>query len=137
MTENLSSTAIDGLLSQTRRAFEDARTPGAESAEILSGEGTVLDGRVRAVAVSPGRIDRFEMDPRVMRDGSEAVCEAMAAAANAALNDLRSKAAEQSSGFDVQRAQSDIEQLQAESLETARTLFGAVHEAMARLDRNR
>jgi hypothetical protein len=58
----------------------------------------------------------------------------MAAAANAALDDLRAKAADQSAGFDVERARSDLEQLQAESLETARTLFGAVHDAMARLD---
>jgi DNA-binding protein YbaB len=134
MSENLSSTAIDGLLSQTRRAFEDARKPGAEETETLSGEGIAHDGRVRAVAVAPGRIDAFELDPRVMRDGSEAVCEAMAAAANAALDDLRAKAADQSAGFDVERARSDLEQLQAESLETARTLFGAVHDAMARLD---
>jgi len=34
------------------------------------------------------------MDPRVLREGSEAVCEAIAEAVNAALDDLRSKVME-------------------------------------------
>lgn len=137
MTENLSPSAVDGLLAETRRAFEGMRSGNEEPAEPLSGEGTALDGRVRALAVSPGRIEELEMDARVMRDGSEAICEAMAEAVNAALEDLRTKAAAEVGSFNVQQVQDDVERLQAESLEAARSLFGAVHEAMSRLDRRR
>lgn len=137
MTENLSPSTVDGLLAETRRAFEGMRSGNEEPAEPLSGEGTALNGQVRAVAVTPGRIQNLEMDPRVTRDGSDAVCEAVTAAVNAALDDLRAKAAAEAGSFDVQQVQDDVERLQAESLEAARSLFGAVHEAMARLDRRR
>jgi hypothetical protein len=77
------------------------------------------------------------MDPRVLREGSEAVCEAVIEAVNAALDDLRSQVMAEAGAFDLERMRDDLERLQAESLETARTLFGAVHEAMARIERNR
>lgn len=94
MTENLSPAAIDALLSQTRRAFENLRRSQGEPSEQARGEGTALDERVRAVVVAPGRVEELTMDPRVLREGSEAVCEAIAEAVNAALDDLRSKVME-------------------------------------------
>ncbi|GAB3426953.1 hypothetical protein GCM10027569_67330 [Flindersiella endophytica] len=117
--------------------FEGLRSGSPGGAEPLAGEGTALDGRVHAVVVSPGQVEKLEMDPRVMRDGSEAVCDALATAVNAALEDLRTKAAAEAGGYNVQQVQEDFERMQTESLDAARNLFGAVHEAMARLDRRR
>jgi hypothetical protein len=112
MTENLSPSTLDGLLAETRRVFECVRSGRDGDAEPLSGEGMALDGQVRAVAVAPGRIETLELDPRVMRGGSEAVCEAVVEAVNAALYDLRMKAVAETGSFDARRVQEDMQRLQ-------------------------
>lgn len=53
MTDNLSTSAIADLLSRTRRAFEEARSGQGGLSTPFSGQGSALDGLVRAVAVSP------------------------------------------------------------------------------------
>ena len=76
------------------------------------------------------------MDPRAMRDGSEAVCESISEAVNSALEDLRGKASAEAGGYDVESMRNDLESIQERTLDTARTLFGAVNDAMSRLGRS-
>ncbi len=139
---NLSTGSIQGLLDDTRRALERMSTPPApgtdpsgEPTEPLRGDGESADGRARAVAVTPGRIETLEVNPRLMRDGSEAVCEAIAEAVNAALEDLQTKAVQGAATIDPQQLSGELERIQEESLDSARSMMAVLQDAMARIDR--
>lgn len=144
---NLSTSGVDHLLAQTRQVLEKMRAPAApdavsdgesdaeSGAEPMRGEGNAADGKVHAVVATPGRIESLEMDPRLMRDGSEAVCSAIVTAVNAALQDLQDKALGAAAPADFGDLSGDLEQLQAESLDSAHLMFGALQDAMDRIDR--
>ncbi|MEQ7127167.1 YbaB/EbfC family nucleoid-associated protein [Actinopolymorpha sp. B11F2] len=137
-TGDLSATAIDQLLTDTRRALETMRSGQqvGEPAEPIIGEGEASDGKVHAVVALPGEVQSLTMDPRLMREGSESVCDAVVEAVNAALADLRAKATTEVGGsVDLEQLSGDLEAVQNESLQTMKTMFGALQEVMDRIDR--
>ncbi|MFD0852957.1 hypothetical protein ACFQ07_12030, partial [Actinomadura adrarensis] len=83
-------------LRQARESLEEVSSgrhgegqgPVPEASE-LRGEGEAAEGRVRAVAVTGGRIASLELDPRVMRSSPEELGAQLAEALTAALDDLR------------------------------------------------
>ncbi|MGE5291939.1 MAG: YbaB/EbfC family nucleoid-associated protein [Micromonosporaceae bacterium] len=88
---DLGSAELDQMLSQARKTLESLRSermPGADARGI----GEAADGRVRAVAASPGRLESLELDPRVMRMPSKDLAQQVLTAVNAALNDLAAQA---------------------------------------------
>jgi DNA-binding protein YbaB len=136
-TDDLSMSAIDQALTDTRRALEGMRSaqPTA-AAEQVTGEGEAADGKVRVVVGLPGEVRSMTMDPRMMRLGSEAVCEAITEAVNTALADLRKNATTGTQApVDLERLSGDLEAIQTESLQSMRTMFSALQDAMDRLDR--
>lgn len=140
-TGDLSATAIDQLLTDTRRALETMRSgqqaaDPAEPAEPVTGEGDAADGKVHAVVTLPGEVQSLTMDPRVLRAGSESVCEAVVEAVNAALSDLRGKATtDVGAPVDLEQLSGDLEAVQHESLQTMKTMFGTLQQVMDRIDR--
>ena len=85
--------SIDQLLEDTRRVLAEMR-PGAGTPPDpgeLRGEGEAADGQVRAVAGAGGRLESLTVNPRALRLGSEALCEQIVVAVNAALDDLRDR----------------------------------------------
>ncbi len=136
-TEDLSMSAIDQILTDTRRALDDMRSPRPTAAiGQVTGEGEAAEGKVRVVASLPGQVQSISMDPRMMRTGSEAVCEAITEAVNAALDDLRTKATTGAEApVDFERLSGDLEAIQTESLQSMRTMFGALEDVMGRIDR--
>jgi DNA-binding protein YbaB len=137
-TGDLSATAIDQLLTDTRRALETMRSGQqvAEPAEPLTGEGEAADGNVHAVVALPGEVQSLTMDPRLLRAGSESVCDAVVQAVNAALSDLREKATtDVGATVDLEQLSGDLEAVQSDSLQTMKTMFGTLQEVMDRIDR--
>jgi DNA-binding protein YbaB len=89
---------IDRLLEDTRRALSQigARQAGESDQDGMAdvrGSGTAADDQVRASVATGGRLETLTVDPRLMRIGSEALCEQIVVAVNAALDDLRTKVA--------------------------------------------
>ncbi|MFC5746005.1 YbaB/EbfC family nucleoid-associated protein [Actinomadura rugatobispora] len=89
-------------LQEARDALDEASSAGSTHGEEgtgreeqpgLRGEGESADGRVRAVAVTGGRIASLELDPRVMRQAPDELARTIAEALNAALDSLRARAA--------------------------------------------
>src|SRR5258707_1142939 len=89
---------LDRLLEDTRRALSEMGARPADQATLaeLRGTGTAADDQVRAAVVIGGRLETLSVDPRLMRMGSEALCEQIVFAVNAALDDLLTKVAESS-----------------------------------------
>jgi DNA-binding protein YbaB len=88
---DLGSAELDQMLSQVRRTLESlrsSRTPAGDA----RGVGEAADGRVRAVAAGPGRLESLELDPRVMRMPSQDLAQQVLTAVNAALDDLAAQA---------------------------------------------
>ncbi|MBM7783625.1 YbaB/EbfC family nucleoid-associated protein [Tenggerimyces flavus] len=130
--------AVDQILTDTRRALDGMREPrpADAAAEQVTGEGEAAEGKVRVVATLPGHVQSMTMDPRMMRLGSEAVCEALTEAVNAALADLRAKTTTGANApVDLERLSGDLEAIQTESLQSMRTMFGALEDVMGRIDR--
>ncbi|MEU7948535.1 YbaB/EbfC family nucleoid-associated protein [Micromonospora taraxaci] len=62
----------------------------AEAVSVVQGTGEAADGMVRVVAIAGGQIESVWIDPRMMREPSEALAEHIREATNSALTDLRS-----------------------------------------------
>ena len=86
---DLGSAELDQLLSQAQRTVESMRSSRGPGSDARGRSG---DGRVRAVAVSPGRLESLELDPRVMRMASADLAAQVVVAVNAALDDLAAQA---------------------------------------------
>ncbi len=86
------------MLSESRRMLEQMRAGRTDAAgnENLPAQavGHAADGKVRAVVGTGGRIDRFELDPRVMRLASRELAEQLTTAVNVALDQVRVQAPE-------------------------------------------
>lgn len=79
-------------LRDARRMLDSppASAPMGEGVE-LRGEGEAADGRVRAVAVTGGRVESLELDPRVMRMSSQELAGHLTVALNGALDAVRAQ----------------------------------------------
>jgi DNA-binding protein YbaB len=108
--------AFDRLLAGTRQALESVRGSGGEAPDVR-GEGEAADGMVRASVAPGGRLESVRVNPRLVRAGIDAVCEQIVVAVNAALDDLRAKAAEQRppGAPDPARLAGQLRELQDES----------------------
>lgn len=94
----LDASGFDRLLEQTRQALASVRLAGtpAEPGEVeMTGVGAAADGQVRATVLAGGRLESLQVNPRLLRNGIESVCEQIIVAVNAALDDLRDQAAAQ------------------------------------------
>jgi hypothetical protein len=87
---------LDRLLQDTRRALSElgARRPDRDVLPDLRGVGTAADDQVRASVAVGGRLETLTVNPRLMRMGSEALCEQIVVAVNAAVDDLATKVVE-------------------------------------------
>jgi len=101
--------------------------------EALRAEAADRSDRATAVVVAPGRIDSLRIDPRLLRDGSNAVCDAITEAINAALADLSDQALRGAESLDTASLAVDLERLQADSLASATTMMASLQDAMTRI----
>jgi hypothetical protein len=94
MSDGLTSgmNELDALLARARDSLGQLRREPDPDEEPRSAVGEAGEGKVRAEVAPDGRLASLTVDPRLMRLGSEALCEQIVLAVNAALDGLRADA---------------------------------------------
>ncbi|GGU91682.1 hypothetical protein GCM10010182_03350 [Actinomadura cremea] len=135
------SNDLDRMLTEARKALESMRQGGAAAApaadaEPVEGVGEAGEGRVKVTAVSGGRLKKVEINPRAMRLSAEELGEHLVTAANAALDDLRTNAAEAAGqAVDTERLGKQVEEIQNESLRQMSMISQAFNDAISKVGR--
>jgi DNA-binding protein YbaB len=120
---------VDGAFRDARRQLESARA-GADAGR---GTGEAADGQVRVVAAG-GRLERVELDPRVMRMPGERLAGHLVAAGNAALDELRAAApAADDAAVDPAALAQRLERVTEEGLRSMAVITQAIEDAMAQV----
>ena len=116
----------------------EAASTDAPETEQLTGEGEAANGRVKARVVTGGRFESIQIDPRALRMDSNDLGEQITLAVNAALDDLRTKAAEQRpTGFpDLQALSEQMVELQDESVRRMSTFVEGLDDALGKIARS-
>jgi DNA-binding protein YbaB len=134
---------LDRVLTQARQLLDSVRAgrPAAEPAEPLTGTGESADGRVRAVAATGGRLERVELDPRVLRLPSEELAGHLVTAVNAALDALAGAAAARAASagpvapVDTAALAEQVRQVQEDGVRRMAAFTAGISAAMAQLGR--
>jgi DNA-binding protein YbaB len=118
-----------GAFRDARRELDSVRTaPGAARSR-----GEAADGQIRVFAAN-GRLDKIELDPRVMRLPRERLAEHLVTAGNAALDDMRAQApAAQATAIDPAVLARRVEQLTGEGLRSMAMITQAIEDVVARV----
>lgn len=127
----------DEVLAQARQEVRElaARFSGGPSGDDrMRGVGTAADGMVRVVAAN-GRIERVELDPKVMRMPSASLAEEFARAANAAIDELRSAYAAAMPEVDLDALAGEMEQVEEMGLHALRRAAQSIDKAAAQYRR--
>jgi DNA-binding protein YbaB len=127
---------LDRLLQDTRRVLSElgARRPDQDVLPDLRGVGTAADDQVRASVAVGGRLETLTVNPRLMRMGSEALCEQIVAAVNAAVDDLATKVVESAPEVpDQADLGQQLEEIQTESVRRMETFTQGVADAVAQI----
>lgn len=132
---------LDSLRAATEHGHGRAGATGgppADDAPPERGTGESLEGRIRVTA-SGGRLERIDLDARLMRTPPEELCEPITVAANLALDDLRDKAAAARSAaepepvVDQAALAERLEEIQAQGMRTMGMVTRGLADAMARI----
>jgi len=152
MNDELTTAGLEQLLGSTREALErmHGRGTGAGDGDTADGHEPTDDqtttataqdasGRVTATVGMPGRVRALELDPRLLRTGTEAVCAAITEAVNAALADLQARALRDAGraagGVDLNELADTVEQVQSQTMRNASELLSSLRVTVDRLDR--
>ena len=94
MTGPIDPSGLGSTLADVVAALGRAQEPSGDRDEQQPpiGTGEAADGRVRVRAVLPGRIEKLELEPSVLRLSAEELARAIESAVNAALADLQGRA---------------------------------------------
>jgi hypothetical protein len=131
---------FDRLLEDTRRSLAQMRTPAQDAGQAMPATGTAAaaDGQIEATVQSGGRLESLRMDPRALRMGSQALCEQIVLAVNAALDDLHTKAPGPTPpAVDVDTAglADRIGELQGQAVRQMSMFAQGIADALARIER--
>ncbi|WP_235828256.1 YbaB/EbfC family nucleoid-associated protein [Actinomadura rubteroloni] len=134
----MSGNELDRILTETRRTLESLRggmaAPPPEAPDV-EGVGEAADGRVKVTAGTGGRLKSVTLDPRALRMASHELGEAFVAAANAALDDLRSQAASAAGDVvDTAALGTRGEEIQNESVRQMQQITQALNDAVAKFN---
>ena len=142
MASDLGAVGFDRLLEDTRRSLRQMRAPvpaqGAEQAAPATGTGAAADGQIEATVRSGGRLESLRMDPKALRMGSQALCEQLVLAVNAALDDLHAKApdpaAQGTVDVDTAALADRIGELQGQAVRQMSMFAQGITDALARIE---
>ncbi|MEV1331278.1 YbaB/EbfC family nucleoid-associated protein [Micromonospora costi] len=131
----LGEDALEQQLAQARAALRDVGK-GFTPPERTESVAEAADGRIRVTLGTDGRVSGIEIDPRVLREGSEYLADELRRAFNDALDG-------QTPGVDVTEPMPDlaaitstVERLQDESLRQMRAMTQAISETMRKLQKS-
>ncbi|MFG1841181.1 YbaB/EbfC family nucleoid-associated protein [Micromonospora sp. NPDC049175] len=128
----LGEKALEEQLAQARAALRDVSRTVAPPAPVES-VGEAADGRIRVTVGSDRRVSVVDLDPRVLREGSEQLAEELRRAVNAALDGQDEAAAGTEPMPDLAAMAATVERLQDEGLRQMREITLAVGETMRKL----
>ncbi|MER5337663.1 YbaB/EbfC family nucleoid-associated protein [Micromonospora sp. NPDC002717] len=123
--------ALEQQLTQARAALRDA-SRNAVPRERAESVGEAADGRIRVTLGTDGRISAIEIDPRVLREGSEHLAGELRRAVNAAL-DGQESAVDAEPMPDLAAMTATLERIQDQGLRQMREMSLAISENMRKL----
>jgi DNA-binding protein YbaB len=132
------STNFANLLESARKLVGAVSTPsadaGAESAPAeLRGTGTSPNGLVTAVTTVGGKVESVTVDPRALRLDSHTLGEQVAAAVNAALDDLRSQVSSEVGSIDTGALSEQLRRIQETSVPQLHSFLQEISASQERL----
>ncbi|MEU6074472.1 YbaB/EbfC family nucleoid-associated protein [Micromonospora sp. NPDC047074] len=128
----LGEEALERQLAQTRAALREV-SGGAVPRERAESVAEAADGRIRVTLGGDGRVSAVEIDPRVLREGSEYLADELRQAVNTALDAQDDGAVAAEPMPDLAALNSTIERLQDQGLRQMREISQAVSETMRKL----
>ncbi|MEU7803331.1 YbaB/EbfC family nucleoid-associated protein [Micromonospora arborensis] len=128
----LGENALEEQLAQARAALRDVSRTVAPRERVES-VGEAADGRIRVTVGSDGRVSAVDLDPRVLREGSEQLAEEFRRAVNAALDEQDEAVATAEPMPDLAAMTATVERLQDQGLRQMREITLAVGETMRKL----
>ncbi|MFG1871326.1 YbaB/EbfC family nucleoid-associated protein [Micromonospora arborensis] len=128
----LGENALEEQLAQARAALRDVSRTVAPRERVES-VGEAADGRIRVTVGSDGRVSAVDLDPRVLREGSEHLAEELRRAVNAALDGQDEAGATTEPMPDLAAMTATVERLQDQGLRQMREITLAVSETMRKL----
>ncbi|GAA2615748.1 YbaB/EbfC family nucleoid-associated protein [Actinomadura fulvescens] len=149
---DFSGAELDRMLTDARKTLESMRKGGeadrpaaaagaagsgtaGRGGTPVEGAGQAADGRVRATVVAGGRLKSVDLDPRAMRLASAELGEQIVVAVNAALDDLRTKAAGAATGesVDTDALGKQVEEIQNQGLRQMELITQALNDTIAKI----
>ncbi|MEH0974869.1 YbaB/EbfC family nucleoid-associated protein [Micromonospora sp. CPCC 205546] len=124
--------ALEQQLAQTRAALREVGGAAAPR-ERTESVAEAAEGRIRVTLGTDGRFSAVDIDPRVLREGSEFLAAELRQAVNAALDGQDDGSAATEPMPDLAAMTATIERLQDQGLRQMREISQAVSETMRKL----
>ncbi|MEH1099934.1 YbaB/EbfC family nucleoid-associated protein [Micromonospora sp. CPCC 205561] len=128
----LGESALEQQLAQARAALREVGGTAAPRERIES-VAEAADGRIRVTLGTDGRVSAVDLDPRVLREGSEYLAAELRQAVNAALDGQDDGTGAAEPMPDLAAMTATIERLQDQGLRQMREISQAVSETMRKL----
>ncbi|MGK5742932.1 YbaB/EbfC family nucleoid-associated protein [Micromonospora sp. URMC 103] len=128
----LGESALEAQLAQARAALREVGR-GVTPPERTESVAEAADGRIRVTVGTDGRVSAIEIDPRVLRDGSDHLADELRLAVNAALDGQDDGTAAAEPMPDLAAITATVERLQDQSLRQMREMSQAISETMRKL----
>ncbi|GLZ14652.1 hypothetical protein Acsp04_48870 [Actinomadura sp. NBRC 104425] len=142
-----SGAELERMLAEARETLESmrqggtaprpAKTAEAADGDALEGVGEAADGAVKVVAEAAGRIKSVALDDKAMRLSAQKLGEQLVTAVNAALEDLRVKAATAAAARREAEPGERSEDIQNQSLRQMELITQAINDTLAKIGGNR
>lgn len=137
MAGGIKGDEFDDLVTRTRRALDDVRGSGAaDDAEQEPAVGEAAEGMVRATLAPGGKLSEIVVDPKLLREGIETVCEHVVVATNAAIDELRGRSPIVGAP-DVDALAGQLRELQDDSVRRMAAFGTTLDDVVAQLRRER
>lgn len=125
---------FDELIDQARAAVDAVRARGAgddaAAAEPVTAQ--AADGLVGVVMTPAGKLAQITVEPRLLREGIESICEHITLAVNAAIDELRARS-RPAAAVDPEALAATLRDLQTDSVRRMAAFGSAVDDVVARL----
>ncbi|MCH7231098.1 YbaB/EbfC family nucleoid-associated protein [Glycomyces sp. L485] len=119
-------------LADARATLQNAiASPEDSQVEPVTAE--AADGRLRVTVGTEGRIERFELDPRVLKEGSEYVAEQLKLAVNEALDQRAEALGTDEPVPDLEAVNDSVAEIQDRSLRQFQAMSASISEVMGKL----
>ncbi|MGN9766607.1 YbaB/EbfC family nucleoid-associated protein [Micromonospora sp. SD12] len=128
----LGESALEQQLAQARAALREVGGAAAPR-ERTESMAEAAEGRIRVTLGTDGRVSAVDIDPRVLREGSEYLAAGLRQAVNAALDGQDDGGTTTEPMPDLAAMTATIERLQDQGLRQMREISQAVSETMRKL----